>query len=102
MPLCIDDGTLLEKYETISTKIEGLEIIKLNTLLVFYDKHIKTKVTTYGDNVYTNFHDLIVPEDYAECRYFTVVFIGSLLLHENKYHLQVCSDYCAYKTVDKH
>ena len=34
MSLCIDDDNLLEKYKTIWTKIEGLQNIKLNALLV--------------------------------------------------------------------
>ena len=34
MSLCIDDDNLLEKHKTIWTKIEGLQNIKLNALLV--------------------------------------------------------------------
>ena len=34
MSLCIDDDNLLEKYKTIWTKIEGLQNIKLNAVLV--------------------------------------------------------------------
>ena len=34
--------------------------IKLNVLPVYDDKHIKTKLRTYGDKVYTIFHGLIM------------------------------------------
>ena len=48
----IDDEKLLEKYKAIRTKIEDIE---LNALPIFDDRYIKTKLRTYGDNVYTNF-----------------------------------------------
>ena len=32
---------------------------------------------------------------------FTVIFIDSLLVYENKYYLQVYLDNCAYKIVNK-
>ena len=65
----IDDEKLLEKYETIWTKIEDLENIELNTLLVYDDRYIKTKIRTYSDKVYTNFRGL-VPADHIECESF--------------------------------
>ena len=48
----IDDEKLLEKYKAIRTKIEDIE---LNVLPIYDDRYIKTKLRTYGDNVYTNF-----------------------------------------------
>ena len=40
-----------------------------------------------------------MPEDDIECRYFIVISIGFLLVHENKYYLQVYLD--NYKIVNK-
>ena len=60
--------------------------------------YIKTKVRTYDKNFYTN---LNVPEDDIECEVFTVISIDSLLVYENKYYLQVYSDNCDYKVVNK-
>ena len=51
----IDDEKLLEKYEAIWTKIEDLKNIKLDALPVYDDRYIKTKIRTFGNNVYTNF-----------------------------------------------
>ena len=68
---------------------------------VYDDRHIKTKIKTYGDKVYTNFCGLNVPEDDKECESFTVISIDSLLVYNNKYYLQVFLDDCAYKTVNK-
>ena len=80
---------LLEKYKTIWTKIEDLKNIKLNALLVYDDRYVKTKIRIYGDKVNTNFRGLNVPEDDIECESFTFISIDFLLFHENKYYLQV-------------
>ena len=47
MSFRIDDEKLLEKYNAIWTKIEGLKNIKLNALPVYDDKYIKTKISLY-------------------------------------------------------
>ena len=64
----------------------------MNTLPVYDDKYIKTKIRTYDNKVYTNFCGLIVPGDGVECKSFTFIFIDSLLFYENKYYQQVYLD----------
>ena len=49
MSLIVDDDRLLEKYETFWTKIEDLKNIELNTLQVYDDRYIKTKMRTYDN-----------------------------------------------------
>ena len=73
----------------------------MNALWVYDDKHIKTKVRTYGDEIYTNFCGLIVREDDTECECFTVISVKSLFAYKNKYYHQVYLYNCAYKVVDK-
>ena len=97
----IDDEKLLEKYKTIWTKIEDIISIELNTLPVYNEIYIKTKIRTYGYNVYTNFRSLNVPEDDTECESFKVISIDSLLVYESKYYLLVYLDNCAYKIENK-
>ena len=53
MSFCIVDEKLLEKYKTIWSKIKDLKNTELNTLPVYDDRYIKTKIT-YGNKVYTN------------------------------------------------
>ena len=101
MSLRIDDEKLLEMYKAIWPQIENLKNIKLNALTVYDDRHIKTKIRTYGHKVYTNFRGLNVPEDDLECQFFSLISIDSLLLYDKKYYLQVYLDNCAYKTVNK-
>ena len=83
MTFRIDDHKLLEKYKTISTKIE--------------DRYIKTKIRTYGDNVYSNFCCLNEPKDGVEFETFTTSSIASLVIYESKYYLQVYLDKNSYK-----
>ena len=73
----------------------------MNSLPVYDDRYIKTKLITYGDKVYTKFCGVIVPEDGVECESLIIISIGFLLVHDTKFYLQVYLDNCAYKTVDK-
>ena len=67
-----------------------------------YDhRYIKTKIRTYQDKVYTNFRCLNVPEDDIECESFTVSFIDSLLVYDEKYYLQVFLNNLPYVIVSK-
>ena len=42
-----------------------------------------------------------MPEDDIQCESFTVISIDSLLVHDEKYYLQVYLDNCDYKIVNK-
>ena len=44
---------------------------------------------------------LILSEDGIEYQFFTIAFINSLLVYENKFYLQLYLANCAYKIVDK-
>ena len=89
MSFHIDDEKLLEKHKATWTKIEDLKKNELNTIPVYDDRYIKTKIRTYSDKVYTNFRGLIVPQDDIGCESFTVISIDSLLVYKNKHYLQV-------------
>ena len=70
MSLQRDDNKLLKKYKTISTKIEDLKNIELDTLPVCDDRYLKTKIRTYGDEVYTHFRGFNATENGIECKFF--------------------------------
>ena len=82
--LRIDDNELFEKYKTIWTKIEDSKNIELDALAVYDGKCIKTTTRRHGDEFYTNFWSLNVPEDGVECVFFTVNSIDSLFVYKNK------------------
>ena len=52
----------------------------MNSLPVYDDRYIKTKLRTYGDKVYTGFCVLNAPEDDTECESFAIIFIDSVLV----------------------
>ena len=54
---------LLEKYKAIWIKTKDLKNNELNTLPVYDDRYIKTKVRKYDDKVHINFHGIDVPKD---------------------------------------
>ena len=101
MSFRIDDKNVLENYKIIWTKVEGLKNNELNAVPVYDDRYIKAKIRTYSDKVYRNFRGLILPEDNIEYESFAVISIDSLLVHENKYYLQVYFSNCAYKISNK-
>ena len=62
-------------------------MLMLNTLPVYDDRYMKTKIKAYGDRVCTNFCDLNVPENDVELESFTVISTDSLLVYHSKYYL---------------
>ena len=67
----------------------------LNWMLYqFMITEMKNKIRTYGDKFSTNFCGLNVTEDGVECKSFTVNYIDSLPVHENKYCLLVHLEFC--------
>ena len=65
-------------------------------VLTVYDRYMKTKIRIFGNNVYTNFRGLNVSAVGVtnDCKrmivkeFFTILYIDSLLVYENKYYLQ--------------
>ena len=52
MSFLIYDEKLSAKYKAIWTKIEDLKNIKLNTLIIYDERYIKSKIRTYSNNNY--------------------------------------------------
>ena len=76
----MDQDWRLEKY------------FELNVLPIYDDRSIKINIWTYGDEIYTNFCGLNVPEDSAECKSFIIISINSSLNYENKYYFETDED----------
>ena len=101
MSFRIDNENLLEKYKTIWTKIEDLKNNDMNALLVYDNRYIKTKLRTYGSNIYTNFGGLNVLEGDIKSESFTVISTDFLLVYGNECYFQIYLDNYTYKTVGK-
>lgn len=71
---------LLERHKIIRTKIEKLKGFKLSSLSIYDNKYIKTKIRTYNNIFYTDFHELGVSEDDTQCDCLLVIPIDSLFV----------------------
>ena len=60
------------------------------------DKHIKTKIKSYGDKVNTNFQGNTIPKEYASYKCFSFM-IDSLIRVNKKYYPQTLLEECKYK-----
>ena len=80
MSFHICNDQLLKKYKIFLDLDWRLKKnIELIALPVFNDRYLKTKIRTYVDKIYTNFHGLNVPEDGIERGSFTVISADFLL-----------------------
>ena len=62
------------------TKIEDyIENVELNTLPVYDNRYIKTKIKTCCDKINTNFSGLNVSEDDVECESFFLLILYLLM-----------------------
>ena len=53
--------------------MDNLRNIELSALPVYDNRHIRSKIRTYGDKVYTNFRSLDASEDRVECEFFKII-----------------------------
>ena len=58
----------------------------MHVLPVYDDNFIKTKASKFGNKIYANFRDLVLPEYGVKYEYFTII---SICLRRQKYYLQV-------------
>ena len=100
----IKDKQLLENYNKIRKKIEGLMIIDFESKTTNGDddddKYIKTKVKTYKDNKNTNFYNKIeckkVPKEKIPHECLSIIMIDSVLYVYEKYYPQTFLEECKY------
>ena len=105
MPLMIKDKQLLENYNKIRKKIEGLMSIDFESKTTNGDdddddKYIKTKIKTYKDNKNTNFYNKIeckkVPKEKIPHECLSIIIIDSVLYVYEKYYPQTFLEECKY------
>ena len=72
----------------------------MNPLPFYDDRHVKTKTRRCGDDIYTNFRGLNLPNEGVECKLFTIISIDSLLVSRKEYCLQVYFDNCVHKLIN--
>ena len=60
------------------------------------DKYIKTKITSYGDKVNTNFQGKKVPKENASYKQLSLIMLDSVIRVNKKHHPQTLLEYCKY------
>ena len=69
---------------------------------VYNDKCIKTKITIYNDEVYTNFQNNKIPKDNEYFTCLSVILLDSVLVNsDKKYYSQRFLKECKYTTKNK-
>ena len=108
MSLMIKDKQLLENYNKIWKKIEGLMSIDFESKTTNGDddddddddKYIKTKIKTYKGNKNTNFYNKTeckkVPKEKIPHECLSVIIIDSVLYVYEKYYPQTFLEECKY------
>ena len=97
----VNDGKLLEKHKTVGLRLKTYKQIWIKCFSSLWLWYVKTKIRTYCDKVYINFHDFNLEEGDLGCESFTVISIDSLLVYKSKYDLQVYLDNCVYSIANK-
>ena len=84
----IKDDKLLEKYSTISDKVNADTKTNLTASLFIIKKNLKTKRKSHGDEV-TDFFDKEIPKFDSNHACLAVISLDSALNKDGSYHPQV-------------
>ena len=103
MSLMVKDKQLLENYNKIWKKIEGLMGIDFECKGTYGDdddKYIKTRIKTCKDSIITNFYDKTgfkeVPEEKVPHKCLSIIISDSVLYAYEKYYPQIFLEECRY------
>ena len=61
------------------------------------NKHIKTKIKSYGDKVNTNFQGKNIPKQNASYKCLSLIMLGSVIRANKKYYPQTFLEECKYE-----
>ena len=102
MSLLVKDKQLLENYNKIWEKIEGLMGIDFENKATYGDdyKYINTKIKTYKGSIITNFYDKTsfkeMPEEKVPHKCFSKITLDSVLYAYEKHHPQTFLKECKF------
>ena len=79
-------------------KVEKLLSIDFESKPIYGDddKHIKTKIKIYADNMITNFHNKKMPKEKAPCKCLSIIMLDSVIKTNKKYYPQTFLEECKY------
>ena len=103
MSFLIEDGDLLEKYNTIWDKVSANINKEFDSEPVFNKKFLKTKIKSHGDEV-TDFYDKEIPIADSNDTCLAVISLDSALKKDENFYPEVFLKECKYikKKVIRH
>ena len=82
----VNNKQLFKNYNKIWKKVEKLLSIDFENKPVYGDdeKHIKTKIKIYADDMITNFHNKEMPKEKAPCKCLSIIMLESVIKANKK------------------
>ena len=99
MSFKVIDNKLLKRYTKLWEKISNLMNIESDSETVYgdNDKYIKAKITSYGNEVNTNFQGKKMPKENASYKCLSLIVLDSVITVNKKYHIPSLLGECKYK-----
>ena len=99
MPFKFIDNKLLKRCTKIWGKNSNLMNIKFDSEPVYGDnnKYIKTKITSYGNKVNTNFQGKKIPKENPSYKCLSLIVLDSVIRVNKKYYPPSLLEECKYK-----
>ena len=99
MSFKISNNQLLKKYNEIWKKVKNLLNITFDSEPVHggNDKHINTKIKTYGGSVVTNFQSKKISKEKAPGKSLSIIMLDSVDKANKKYYPETFLEECKYE-----
>ena len=97
MPLMIEDGSVLVKYNDIWNKIKEIKGIKFHSNPIYDEKYIKSEVKEFNHVVTINFWGDKVPKEGVHYTCIACIRIDSAMKMDKKNYPQVYLEECKHK-----
>ena len=97
MSFLIKNNEVWEKYEDIWNVIKNKLNNKFHSQPIYENKHLKTKVREFDDNIKTNFLGNDLPKDNIYYTCVACITVDSVIKMNKKIYLQVYLKECKYK-----
>ena len=100
-----DGKEFLKEYPKVWEKIRDLIGENFDADPVYGDKHIKTKIKSYNNDIRTNFHgegnSRKVPKENCSFKYLSLILLDSVIKMGKSYYPETLLEECKYKLTKK-
>ena len=103
--LADNTNEFLEKYMTIWEKISNLIHKNFDSNPVYKDKYVNTKIRSYNNDIFTNFHNIDnknkLPEENKLYKCLSLISLDSIIKIDKKYYQETLLQECVYKVINR-